>query len=98
MSKRAGPVEKDRNTEAQMQASELRTTAPKSPAAHFVSREGERSGKDRAKVYGYVEKQNFMLISILLASCCGCFNTITLICSLPAVLASIRVREMSGDW
>ena len=55
------------------------------------SRTRENRQIDRINVYGSVERQNFVILSILLASLCGCFSILTLVCSLPAILASIRV-------
>ena len=66
-----------------------RATMASSLSAHEVSRR-----KDREKVYGAVERQNILALSIMIASICGAFNVLTLICSLPAVLASVRVSEI----
>ena len=91
-SRRTSTAEKDRDTVSQMQGSELKTAVTKSPVA---CEQEERGGmrNDRDKVYGSVERQNVLILSILLASLCGCFNALTLICSLPAVMASVWVRS-----
>ena len=93
MSKRQNALETDGATHLLDQASEL---PAESPGNRFRGKEEERRRNDREKVYGSVERQSFLVISILLASCCGCFNLLTLVCSIPAVLASIRVRLISS--
>lgn len=72
----------------------IHTQDSKVAASQKSSATSQRRQEDRGtgKEYGYVEKQNFLILSILLASVCGCFNVLTLICSAPAVLSSIRVR------
>ena len=94
MSRRSSAVEKDSSKALQTKASEAMMIAQK-PRAIISSqqRENRRAGVVEEHVYGSVERQNFVVLSMTLATICGCFNVLTLICSLPAILASIRVRS-----
>ena len=83
MSRRSGSMETDHREVLQSKAVVI--------AQSTSSRTRENRQIERVNVYGSVERQNFVILSILLASVCGCFSILTLICSLPAILASIRV-------
>lgn len=92
MSRRTGIAEKELDAAPQMQGSETQMAKTKSSdACQGKENDGRSPRNDRAKVYGSVERQNVLILSILLASLCACFNVITLVCSIPAVLASVQV-------
>ena len=87
----ASDSEKDHSEVPQSKPSESVMMAQKSTAVSSRTRESRQ--RENENVYGSVERQNFVILSILLASICGCFSILTLTCSLPAILASIRVSR-----
>ena len=91
MSRRSVATEKDSSGLVQVKASQSVMIAQKSSSISSLTRENRLGEGDN--VYGSVERQNFVVLSILLASLCGCFNILTLTCSLPAIFASIRVSR-----
>ena len=92
-SRRSDCMEEENYTQSLIQGSLLHQTEPISSHSHSFLTSKESRRNDREKVYGAVEQQNILALSILVASICGCFNLLTLLCSFPAVLASVRVSS-----